>query len=300
MAEQGHASVARMSASLAIIGGSGLYELDGLTQVEQVHVETPFGAPSDAIVRGVMNGVQMFFVPRHGRGHRLAPHRINHRANLFALKQLGAQQVLSVSAVGSLKAHLAPGDVVVVDQYIDRTHGRPSTFFDDYGIVAHVAFSDPTDAALSNALYEAAREVGLKAQLGGTYVCMEGPQFSTRAESMLHRSWGADVIGMTNMPEAKLAREAELPYASLAMVTDYDCWHESEGPVDVETVLKVLHANVEHARKTVAALTTRLPDPAHSPASHALRDAILTPPEHVPPEARQALGPLLAKYAPQR
>jgi 5'-methylthioadenosine phosphorylase len=284
--------------TLGIIGGSGLYELEGLTQVEEVRIDTPFGPPSDAVIRGRLGSVTLLFLPRHGRGHRYAPHRINYRANVFALKQLGAEQVLSVSAVGSLKESLHPGDFVLVDQFIDRTRNRASTFFDDFGLVAHVGFGDPIDAALQHATAEAARSAGASLHVGGTYVCMDGPQFSTRAESQLYRGWGAAVIGMTNLPEAKLAREAELPYATLAMVTDYDCWHTSEEAVTVEAVIRVLQGNVKRAREVVRNLVGRLPDPRLSPASTALKDAILTAPELVPPDVRSALAPLIGKYLP--
>ena len=287
-----------MHRTLGIIGGSGLYELAGLSALEELTVTTPFGAPSDVILRGKLGETTLLFLPRHGRGHRLPPHRINYRANVFALKQLGAELLLSVSAVGSLREDIAPGDMVVVDQFIDRTRGRVSTFFEDHGLVAHVGFGDPTDAALSGAVFEALREVGARAHRGGTYVCMEGPQFSTRAESNLYRSWGAHVIGMTNLPEAKLAREAELPYASLAMATDYDCWHQSEAAVSVEAVIAVLHQNVDTARKTVAALARRLPDPAACPASSALRDAVITAPQFIGRAAREQLAPLIGKYFP--
>ena len=284
--------------TLGIIGGSGLYELEGLTEVEEVRIDTPFGPPSDAVIRGRLGSVTLLFLPRHGRGHRYAPHRINYRANVFALKKLGAEQVLSVSAVGSLKESLHPGDFVLVDQFIDRTRNRAGTFFDDFGLVAHVGFGDPIDAALQSATAEAARGAGAALHVGGTYVCMDGPQFSTRAESQLYRSWGAAVIGMTNLPEAKLAREAELPYATLAMVTDYDCWHTSEEAVTVEAVIRVLQGNVTRAREVVRNLVARLPDPRLSPASTALKDAILTAPGLVPPDVRAALAPLIGKYLP--
>jgi 5'-methylthioadenosine phosphorylase len=288
-----------MSANtLGIIGGSGLYELEGLSNVEEVSVQTPFGAPSDAVVRGRLGDTTLLFLPRHGRGHRIAPHRINYRANVFALKQLGADQLLSVSAVGSLREDIHPGDMVVVDQFIDRTRDRASTFFDDHGLVAHVGFGDPTDAALREATLGAARKVGARVHAGGTYVCMEGPQFSTRAESLMYRSWGAHVIGMTNLPEAKLAREAELPYASLAMSTDYDCWHQSEEAVTVEAVIAILHKNVSTARAIVRELALRLPDPTQSPAASALQHAIITAPSHVSKSAREALSPLIGKYFP--
>jgi 5'-methylthioadenosine phosphorylase len=287
-----------MTKTLGIIGGSGLYELEGLTDVEPVTLSTPFGSPSDAVVRGRMAGVTLLFLPRHGRGHRIPPHRINYRANVFALKALGAEQLVSVSAVGSLREEIHPGEMVLVDQFIDRTRQRASTFFDDAGLVAHVGMAEPTDAALRDALHAAVLEAGGRVHAGGTYVCMEGPQFSTRAESLLYRSFGAHVIGMTNLPEAKLAREAELPYASLAMATDYDCWHHSADAVSVDAVIAVLTANVNLAKNTLHALLARLPDPTHSPAAHALRDAILTPPEYVSEETRQLLSPLIGKYFP--
>ena len=287
-----------MAQILGIIGGSGLYELDGLRNVEELRVTTPFGAPSDAVIRGQLGDVTMLFLPRHGRGHRLPPHRINYRANIFALKVLGAEQLVSVSAVGSLREEIQPGHMVLVDQFIDRTRQRASTFFDDAGVVAHVGLADPTDAALSQALLAAVKEAGGHVHMGGTYVCMEGPQFSTRAESLMYRSFGAHVIGMTNLPEAKLAREAELPYASLAMATDYDCWHHSEEVVTVEAVIAVLHKNVDLAKNTLRALSTRLPNAAESPASSALENAIITQGSHISTETRQLLAPLLKKYFP--
>jgi 5'-methylthioadenosine phosphorylase len=285
-------------ATLAIIGGSGLYELDGLTNVEEVRVATPFGAPSDAIIRGRLGDVTMLFLPRHGRGHRIPPHRINYRANVFALKTLGAEQLVSVSAVGSLREEIKPGDMVLVDQFIDRTRQRASTFFDDAGVVAHVGFAEPTDAALRAALQASVEAAGGRVHTSGTYVCMEGPQFSTRAESLMYRSFGAHVIGMTNLPEAKLAREAELPYATLAMSTDYDCWHQSEEVVTVDAVLAVLRHNVDLAKNTLRGLVQRLPDPAASPAANALQNAILTAPASISAETRELLAPLLGKYFP--
>jgi 5'-methylthioadenosine phosphorylase len=285
-------------ATLAIIGGSGLYELDGLTDVEEVRVATPFGAPSDAIIRGRLGDVTMLFLPRHGRGHRIPPHRINYRANVFALKTLGAEQLVSVSAVGSLREEIKPGDMVLVDQFIDRTRQRASTFFDDAGVVAHVGFAEPTDAGLRVALQAAVEAAGGRVHASGTYVCMEGAQFSTRAESLMYRSFGAHVIGMTNLTEAKLAREAELPYATLAMSTDYDCWHQSEEVVTVEAVLAVLRHNVDLAKNTLRGLVQRLPDPAASPAANALQNAILTAPASISAETRELLAPLLGKYFP--
>lgn len=284
--------------TLGVIGGSGLYAIDGLEDVEEHRVETTFGAPSDAIVSGRLGDARLLFLPRHGRGHRFPPHQINFRANLLALKALGAEQVVSLSAVGSMKENLHPGDFVIVDQFVDRTRSRPNTFFEDVGVVAHVELADPVDAALSEAVYRAAVEAGVRTHRGGTYVCIEGPQFSTRAESHLYRSWNVDVIGMTNLPEARLAREAELPYATVAMVTDFDCWHQSEASVSVSSVLEVLKANVANAKRLLSALVPRLPDPADSPATRALAHGILTAPEHISPDARAKLAPLIAKYLP--
>jgi 5'-methylthioadenosine phosphorylase len=283
--------------TLGVIGGSGLYAMEGLASVVEHAVETPFGAPSDAIVSGMLGDTKLLFLPRHGRGHRLAPHEIPYRANVLALKMLGAEQIVSVSAVGSLTEKVAPGHVVVVDQFLDRTRARPSTFFEGVGVVAHVGFADPTDAALSEALYKAAVEAGARAHKGGTYVCIDGPQFSTRAESNLYRSFGAAVIGMTNLPEAKLAREAELPYATLALATDYDCWKDDTEAVTVAEVIAVLRKNVALAQSILRLAAGRLPDPKASPATTALEHAILTPLEAFPPAARQKLGPLVARFA---
>jgi 5'-methylthioadenosine phosphorylase len=280
---------------LAVIGGSGLYDAPGITEVEEVAVRTPFGPPSDTIVRGRLGDTTLLFLPRHGRGHRIAPHKIDFRANICAVKMLGATHLLSISAVGSMQEHIAPGDFVVVDQFIDFTKARTTTFFDD-GIVAHVGFADPVCDRTSAALASAAERAGAKVHRGGTYVCIEGPQFSTRAESRLYRSWGVSVIGMTAMPEAKLAREAELPYALLALATDYDCWHGTEEDVSVEAVLAVVARNVERARRTVVELATTLPDPAESRATRALASAIMTAGDRITPESRARLDWLVGKY----
>ena len=276
---------------LGIVGGSGLYAIEELEILGEEAVSTPFGEPSDNILCGRVKGTEqrVLFLPRHGRGHRIAPSNINYRANIAALKKLGATHVVSVSAVGSMEEHLAPGDLVVVDQFIDLTKRRASTFFDD-GIAAHVAFSDPVCPILSGALYDAARRVTDRAHNGGTYVCIEGPQFSTRAESMVYRSWGVDVIGMTNMPEAKLAREAELPYATLALVTDYDCWHVSEEAVSVEAVVAALQKNIQVAKKLLIELAKSLPNVDKSPAKGALKHAVMTAPEKITPETRARLN----------
>lgn len=288
-----------MANTLGIIGGSGLYAMEGLSGVEELRVQTPFGEPSDAIVKGTLGDTTLLFLPRHGRGHRIAPHKINYRANVFAMKVAGAEQLLSVSAVGSLQENIHPGEMVVVDQFIDRTRERASTFFDEHGLVAHVSMADPVDAALAAAVADAVERVGAKVHRGGTYVCMEGPQFSTRAESELYRSWGASVIGMTNLPEAKLAREAELPYASMAMATDYDCWHVSEEAVTVEAVIAVMQANIAHARRVITELVGHLPDPAQSPAAGALASGLgITDPTTVTADVRRQLAPLIGKYLP--
>jgi 5'-methylthioadenosine phosphorylase len=280
---------------LAIVGGSGLYEIPGMTDLEEVPVDTPFGPPSDTVVRGKLGDVLVLFLPRHGRGHRVAPHQIDARANICALKKLGATHLVSVSAVGSMREDIRPGDFVVVVQFIDQTRRRVSTFFED-GLVAHVGFADPVCADLSEALAEAAVRAGARVHRGGTYVCIEGPQFSTRAESNLFRSWGVSVIGMTAMPEAKLAREAELPYALLALATDYDCWHESEEDVSIEAVLKVLGDNVARARVTVAELARALPDPERSRAAGALASARVTASALVPKATLARLDWLIGKY----
>ncbi|MGB0680067.1 MAG: S-methyl-5'-thioadenosine phosphorylase [Polyangiales bacterium] len=260
---------------VAIIGGSGLYGLEQLEVEGEQWVETPFGRPSDAVRLGRLGGVRLLFLARHGRQHELPPRLVNFRANVHALKQLGAQQILSVSAVGSLREHMHPGDVVFVDQCIDQTRGRESSFFADAGLVAHVSLADPVDAALQAHLAVHAQRLGMAHHSQGTYVCIEGPQFSTRAESELYRRWGADVIGMTMATEAKLAREAELPFASIAMVTDYDCWHVSEADVSVEAVLAVLRQTSARVQTLLQAAVRDLPDPTQSPSTHALRDALI-------------------------
>src|SRR5213593_1954961 len=235
---------------IGVIGGSGLYQMAGLENVREVEVKTPFGKPSDKFVRGVLDGVGFLFLPRHGKGHRWLPTEVNSRANIFAMKKLGVERIISVSAVGSLRQEIAPGHVVIPDQFIDRTTLRPSTFF-GRGLVAHVSLADPFCKDLSAILAAAANSEGAKVHAGGTYLCMEGPQFSTRAESHLYRNWGAHVIGMTNLQEAKLAREAEICFGTLALATDYDCWNQAAGDVEIENVLAVLRQNVALAQKTI-------------------------------------------------
>jgi len=263
---------------LGVIGGSGLYEIDGLEDKGWVSVDTPWGAPSDQLLTGTLGGVKLVFLPRHGRGHPIPPSGLNFRANIHALKALGCTDILSVSAVGSLREDLHPGMFVVVDQFIDRTFAREKSFFGE-GLVAHVSMAHPVCPRLSELALKAARAAGAEAVQGGTYLVMEGPQFSTKAESELYRQWGCSVIGMTNMPEAKLAREAELPYASVAMVTDFDCWHPDHDHVDVAQIIACLMANAERAKSLIAALTVLLRAPREpSPIDTALDNALITAP----------------------
>jgi 5'-methylthioadenosine phosphorylase len=270
-----------------------------LEQVREMRVRTPFGAPSDAVMVGVLGGVRVAFLSRHGRGHRINPGSINYRANIYALKSLGVTQVISVSAVGSMKETIRPGDVVLPDQFIDLTKRRVSTFFDD-GIVAHVGFGEPVCSSVADVLEQAGRSVGATLQRGGIYVCMEGPQFSTKAESRLYRQWGVDVIGMTNMPEAKLAREAELCYATVALATDYDCWHETEEAVTVEAILATLHKNVALAKQLLKAAVPKLAPDRTCACHQALRNAIVTAPDHIPASAKRRLNVLIAPYVRTR
>jgi len=283
-------------AVLGIIGGSGFYKMEALEGAEQVELNTPFGPPSDVYYRGRIGEVEMVFLARHGRGHRLSPSNINSRANVYGMKILGVEYLVSVSAAGSMKEELAPGDLVVADQFIDRTNRRPSTFFDN-GIVVHVSLADPVCHALSKMLGEAGRAAGARIHQGGTYLCVEGPQFSTRAESALFRSWGTDVISMTAVQEARLAREAELCYAALALVTDYDCWHQSQKDVDVLDILRVLQQNVATAQKAIVNLAQQIP--RHVRECHcasALKDAILTDRSVIPHTVAHDLAPLIGKY----
>jgi 5'-methylthioadenosine phosphorylase len=287
--------MAKPQADIGIIGGSGLYNMDGLTGIRDVRVRTPFGEPSDALTTGTLDGIRVAFLSRHGRGHRIAPADINYRANIYALKTLGVSRVISVSAVGSMKEALKPGHVVLPDQFIDLTKRRAGTFFEK-GIVAHVAFADPVCRALSETLLKAAQGAGATVHRGGAYLCIEGPQFSSRGESLLYRQWGVDVIGMTNMPEAKLAREAELCYATMALVTDYDCWHSSEESVTVEMILATLHNNVAQARRILRAAAPAAAGTRNCPCGSALRHAIVTAPEKIPPVTRKRLELLIGKY----
>jgi 5'-methylthioadenosine phosphorylase len=282
-------------AEIGIIGGSGLYSMPGLTDIHEERVETPFGNPSDAFVLGELEGRRVAFLSRHGRGHRILPSEINFRANIYALKKLGVERIVSMSAVGSLKEEHRPGEFVVIDQFIDRTFHRVSTFFGD-GIVGHVAFGDPVCATVASVLAAACQTEGVTAKSGGTYICMEGPQFSTRAESNLYRSWGADVIGMTNLQEAKLAREAEICYATAAMVTDYDCWHEGHDDVTVEQIVAVLNQNAANACKVIKAAVAAMPGERTCACASALQYALLTSRDAIPVAAREKLDLLIGKY----
>ena len=285
-------------AEIGIIGGSGLYSMPGLTNPHQVEVTTPFGDPSDVFIAGELDGRQVVFLARHGRGHRLLPSELNFRANIFAMKKLGVERIISISAVGSLKLEHKPTEFVVPDQFIDRTTLRHATFFGE-GIVAHVAFGDPVCATVAKAIEQGAHSAGVVAKPGGVYVCIEGPQFSTRAESNLYRSWGADIIGMTNLQEAKLAREAEICYATMAMVTDYDCWHQEHDAVTVDQVVAVLHQNSANAARAVRAAVAAMPRERACACATALKFAILTSPEAFPAATRNKLDLLLAKYYPK-
>ena len=283
-------------AEIGIIGGSGLYNMAGLTEVREEQVETPFGAPSETFVLGKLEGRDVAFLTRHGKGHRILPSELNFRANIYAMKALGVTSILSVSAVGSLKEEHKPTDFVIPDQFIDRTFDRTATFFGD-GVVGHVAFGDPVCATVSEVFAKACEEAGVVGKRGGTYVCIEGPQFSTRAESNLYRGWGADIIGMTNLQEAKLAREAEISYATLAMVTDYDCWYEGHDDVTVEQVVAVMHQNSGNAQKVVKAAVRLMPaDLSASPAQSAAKYAIMTDRAVIPEGAKRKLDVLFGKY----
>ena len=280
---------------VGIIGGSGLYEMQGLELLREERVSTPFGEPSDRFLVGRLDGRPVAFLARHGRGHRLMPSELNFRANIYGFKALGAEWILSASAVGSMREEVKPLDILIPDQFFDRTSGRTSSFF-GRGLVAHVSMADPTCAALGDVLYRAGTAVGATVHRGGTYLCIEGPQFSTRAESRIYRSWGVDVIGMTNLQEAKLAREAEICYATMALITDYDVWHESEDDVSVEAVVAVLRRNVETAKAILRAAVPRIPEARGCPCGHALRDAILTAPQAIPEAVKRDLALIVGRY----
>jgi len=287
-------------AKIGIIGGSGLYDMDGLEDPKEVSVSTPYGPPSDAFMLGRIEGMSVVFLARHGKNHPLLPSEINYRANLFAMKKLGVERILSVSAVGSMKKEIVPTHIVIPDQFYDLTKGRKSTFFGD-GIVAHVSLADPICPDLAETLVKTGEALGGTMHRGGTYLCMEGPQFSTRAESEVHRTWGVDVIGMTNATEAKLAREAEICYVTIALSTDYDCWYVEEDHVTVDIVLKILRENVAFSKKLLQAVLREISEGKLGTTrtcycANALKNAILTPPQAIPKTIKEKLAPILGKY----
>lgn len=280
---------------IGVIGGSGLAKIDELEVEDSVKVDTPFGDPSDEFLVGTISGVRVAFLSRHGKGHWIPPTHLNYRANIWGMKKLGVERIIASGACGSLKEDLPPGHIVVVDQYIDRTRHRVDSFSGP-GLVIHAMFADPVCTDLSNQLYESGKKVGAAVHNGGTYVCMEGPQFSTRAESRLYRSWNADVIGMTNLTEARLAREAEICYGSLALVTDFDCWHESEEDVTIDMVIRVMQKNAETFRSIIKDAIPGLPPQRYCPCQEALKYAVITEPEQIPEKMKQDLDLVLKKY----
>ncbi len=284
-----------MNATIGIIGGSGLYSMPGFEAQEEVRIDTPWGAPSDAYVAGTLAGKRVAFLARHGRGHRIMPSELNFRANIWGMKKLGVERIISLSAVGSLKEEHKPLDFVIPDQFFDRTRGRVSTFFGE-GMVAHISFADPICPHLAGVLHEACAAAGVNAKMGGTYLCMEGPAFSTKAESNVYRSWGIDVIGMTNLQEAKLAREAELCYVTVAMVTDYDCWHPMHDAVTVNEIIANLMKNAENAASVVREAVTRMPEKRQCNCGAALAHALITDRKAIPEATRKKLGLLVGKY----
>uniref|UniRef100_C6E0H4 S-methyl-5'-thioadenosine phosphorylase n=1 Tax=Geobacter sp. (strain M21) TaxID=443144 RepID=C6E0H4_GEOSM len=281
---------------IGVIGGSGLYEMEGMTDVAQVTVDTPFGRPSDEYVTGTLNGVRMVFLPRHGKGHRFTPSEVNYRANIYGMKKLGVTRIISVSAVGSLREEIVPGHIVIPDQFIDRTRGfRKDTFFGS-GVVGHVQFADPVCGELSDLLHAAAVEVDAVVHRGGCYVCMEGPAFSTRAESHLYRSFGASIIGMTNLTEAKLAREAEICYGVIALSTDYDCWHDAHADVSVEAIVAIIKSNVATAKKIIRQAVAKVAAGRGCGCGEALKYAIISDTSVIPVETRENLELIMGKY----
>jgi len=280
---------------VGVIGGSGLYEMEGLEDVKEVSLKTPFGDPSDVFITGRLEGMKIVFLPRHGKGHRIQPSSLNFRANIMGMKMLGVQWIIGVSAVGSLKENIHPGDMVIPIQFIDRTVARPNTFFSD-GIVCHISFADPVCPTLCKILSKAGEEVGATVHKEGTYICIEGPQFSTRAESYLYRSWGADIIGMTNLPEAKLAREAEICYASIAFATDYDSWHPVEGVVSIGEVLRVLAQSTRTAKSAIRVAVKHLPEVRECLCATALKQSLITNKKLIPEKTKKDLEPIIGKY----
>ena len=283
------------SIRVAVIGGSGLYEMSGFELIEEKELQTPFGVPSDKIVIGRLEGVEIAFLPRHGKGHFILPSEINYRANIWALKKLGAEFIIASAACGSLREDIHPGDIVIIDQFIDRTKRRIDTFMGE-GIVGHLVFADPICPNLAEVLYQSAKDLGLRVHKGGTYVCIEGPSFSTRAESRLYQSWGADVIGMTNLTEAKLAKEAELCYASIALCTDYDCWRQTGEVVTIEQVLEVMRKNIENCQKIIRQAVKNLPKERTCPCPKIMENAIITAQEKIPEKIKKDLEIIVGKY----
>jgi 5'-methylthioadenosine phosphorylase len=281
--------------SIGVIGGSGLYEMEGLTRVKAVRIATPFGKASDDYIIGTLHGKRVAFLPRHGRGHRVLPTDINYRANIYGMKKLGVERIISVSAVGSMKEEIKPGDIVIPDQFYDHTKHRTFTFFGN-GIVAHVGMADPVCSSLCRVLIDAGLKAGATVHKKGTYLCMEGPQFSTRAESLTYRKWDVDVIGMTNATEAKLAREAEICYSTIALATDYDCWHHSEEAVTVEAVLAVMKHNIETSKAMIREAVRTLPDSRACSCGESLRNTIMTPEKLMPSKTKRDLAPIIGKY----
>jgi len=280
---------------VGVIGGSGLYEMEGLEQVQTISLKTPFGDPSDSYIVGRLEGVKVAFLPRHGKGHRIQPSSLNFRANIYGMKILGAQWIIGVSAVGSMKESIHPGDMIIPDQFIDLTKGRPNTFFSD-GIVCHISFGDPVCPVLSRILSEAGKEASGNVHKDGTYLCIEGPQFSTRAESRLYRTWGVDIIGMTNMPEAKLAREAEICYSTIAFATDYDCWHEQAEDVTVGEILRILAQSTKTAKNAIRQALKHLPEERQCLCATALKHTLVTGKKLIPEKTKKDLEPIIGKY----
>lgn len=283
-------------ARIGIIGGSGLYKIEGITDIKEITLKTPFGNPSDKFITGKLEGKEVVFLPRHGIGHRINPSQINYRANIYGMKKLGVERIVSVTACGSLKDEMKPLDFVVVDQFVDRTNqARKMTFFEN-GIVSHIVFAHPVCSDLAGAVYESGRKLNLNMHKGGTYINMEGPAFSTLAESNLYRQWGMDIIGMTNMPEAKLAREAEICYSTLACVTDYDCWHPQHESVTIDMIIKNLQKNVENAKQIIRVLLKNLPEARNCSCGETLKYAIITDKKFISPKLRKDLDIIIGKY----
>lgn len=281
---------------VGIIGGSGLYDIEGIKDIEKVRLDTPFGQPSDEFILGNLEAQQVVFLPRHGRNHAFLPSELNYRANIYGMKKLGVERIFSVSAVGSLKEEIKPQDFLLPDQFVDRTNQARKTTFFGQGIVAHIGFAEPICPVLAKIFYETAKELAINTHPKGTYLNMEGPAFSTRAESLLYRSWGMDVIGMTNMPEARLSREAEICYVTLAMVTDYDCWHAEEETVSADLILQNMKKNIQNAKRLIKSAIGKLPAKRDCHCPHALKNAIISSPKDIPAEVKQRLDIIIGKY----